>query len=73
MAEGSRLVLTFVNSSGNDVVMTFDYADPSISNSAVKNLMNTIITNGSIYDNVPVTAKSAKMVITSETEYNISD
>ncbi len=72
MAEGSKLVLTFSNASGNNTTISFNYADPSVSSAAVKALANGIVANGVIYDNVPTETKSAKMVITTETEYDLS-
>ena len=62
----ARLVLNFAGTSG-DVTMSYNYADTSVSASDIKNLMNTIITNGSIFVNPPVSSKSAKFVTTSET------
>ncbi|MBQ3653675.1 MAG: DUF2922 family protein [Synergistaceae bacterium] len=72
MAAGTKLVLTFVGSSGNTISSTFNYADPEATAANVKALMNGMIANGSIYANVPVTAKSAKTVTTTENAYDLS-
>ena len=40
MAEGSKLVLTFSNASGNNTTISFNYADPSVSSATVKALAN---------------------------------
>lgn len=71
MAAGTKLVLTFTTSAGRTTTHTYNYADPGATTSAVKTLCNTIITNGSIYENVPVAVKSAKTVTTSENEYDL--
>ncbi|MBQ6970747.1 MAG: DUF2922 domain-containing protein [Synergistaceae bacterium] len=73
MAAGTKLVLGFENSSGNAVSMSFNYAKPSATTAQVKALMSGIITNGSIFENVPVTAKSAKTVTTTENVYDLDE
>ena len=71
MAEGTRLVLGFKDSSDNDFTFMFNYAKPSASLTNVRSLMNTIIENGDIFKRVPVTAVSAKTVTTSENVYSV--
>ena len=68
---GSRLVLTFATSDGT-TTHSFSYANAEATAANVKALVNGIIANGSIYVKVPTTAKSAKMVTTTETDYNLS-
>lgn len=70
---GTKLVLTFLDASGNDVVFTFDYANSVADVEDVKALMSGIITNGSIFQNVPVTAKAAKTVTVTSYVYDLSD
>ena len=72
MALGTKFIATFLDANGDDVVFVFDYADRSADETDVKNFMAGVITNGSIFQNVPVTAKSAKMVTTTETAYDLS-
>ncbi|MBQ7170348.1 MAG: DUF2922 domain-containing protein [Synergistaceae bacterium] len=72
MAAGTKLVCTFETSDDKTTSMTFSYADPGATSTEVKALMNAIITNGVIFASVPVTAKSAKTVTTSENEYDLS-
>ena len=72
MAAGTKLVCTFETGDDKTTSMTFNYADPGATLSEVKALMNAIVTNGVIFANVPVTAKSAKNVTTSEHEYDLS-
>ena len=73
MAEGTKLQLTFETNEGKTTTMTFAYAKPSAEASSVRALMNTIVTNGEIFENVPVTPKSAKTITTSENVYDLSD
>lgn len=73
MAEGTKLQLTFETNESKTTTMTFAYAKPNAEASSVRALMQTIITNGEIFENVPVTPKSAKIITTSETVYDLSD
>ena len=68
----TKLVLEFADAEGKTINMEFNYADSSADTMDVKTLMNTIIANGDIFVNVPVTAKSAKRVTITESQYNIS-
>lgn len=72
MASGVKLVLGFKTSNDKNVIFSFNHAKPSATAAQVKNLMNGIITNGSIFTNVPVTAVSATKVVTEESEYDLS-
>ncbi len=72
MASGVKLVLRFKTSNDKNVIFSFNYAKSSATTAQVKNLMNGIITNGSIFTNVPVTAVSATQVVTEENEYDLS-
>ena len=72
MAAGTKLVLAFETSSGSTTSFTFSYAKPSATVAQVKALMNSMITNGATFQNVPVTSKSAKLVTTTEQEYDLS-
>lgn len=72
MADGTRLVLGFLNSEEKEIVFTFPYAKPSVTLANIKNLMNVIIANGDIFEDRPVTMASAKTITTSETAYDLS-
>lgn len=72
MAAGTKIVLSFYNASGATVNLSYNYGDSEALASDVKTAMNTIIANGSIFRNVPVSIKSAKAVITSESEWDLS-
>ena len=67
----SKLVIDFAGTTG-DVKFSYNYANPEMSATSVKALATALITNGSVFDNPPVTAKSAKIVTTTEEEYDIS-
>jgi len=68
----SRLVLEFTTSSG-DKSFSFNYADPQVTSADVKALAQAMITNGDIYETVPLTIKSAKIVTTTTTMYDLSE
>lgn len=73
MAEGTKLQLVFETNEGKNTTMTFNYAKPSAEASAVRTLMQAIITNGAIFENVPTVMKSAKTITTSENVYDLSN
>lgn len=68
----SKLVMTFAGSNGNDIIMSYGYIEEETPSSAVKALVNGIVANGSIFDRVPVSAKGAKIVSTTETVFDLS-
>lgn len=68
----SKLVMTFADANGDDIIFSYGYADKDSSNTSVRQLVNGFITNGSIFTRVPVSAKSAKFVTTTEKEINLS-
>lgn len=51
---------------------TFSNADSDATDSAVKNAAQVMIANGSIYKYPPLTAESAKIVITTEKIFDLS-
>ena len=72
MAIGTRLVMVFQDATNTDRTFSFGYIDPQASVANVKNVVQSIIDNGDIFANVPLTAKSAKLVTTTETDINIT-
>ena len=72
MADGTKLVLAFLDSEEREMVFTFPYAKPSATTANVKNLMQVIIANGDIFEDRPVSMLSAKTITTSETAYDLS-
>ncbi len=67
----AKLVLEFAGT-GSDVKFSYNYADNNITTANVKALMNGLIANGSIFENPPVSAKSAKIITTNTTVYDLS-
>lgn len=72
MAEGTRLELTFTDSNGKKILFAFNHAKQSPGLANIKALMAGIITNGSIFANVPVASAGAKEVTTTELVYNLN-
>lgn len=70
MAEGT-LKLVFETMGGRKT-WSFKRADTEATTAQVKNLMDTMITNGSIYKYPPMEKVSATMVITQNVEYDLS-
>ena len=68
-----KLVCTFTDAEGSDINISFKYASEEIEDADVKALITGIVTNGSIYEKTPVSAKSAKVVITSEDDIDIDN
>lgn len=73
MAVGTKLIITFLDASSTERNFTFNYAKSNATTQNIKALAQGLITNGSIFTNVPVTAKSAKLVVSTETDIDISD
>lgn len=71
MAAGVKMVLRFGTASG-EKNFTYNYGNSEASVSDVKTAMNTMIANGDIFKYPPLTIISAKSVITSEVEYDLS-
>ena len=68
-----KLVITFVDADNANRDFTFNYAKSNASTANIKALANGLITNGSIFEHVPVTAKTAKLVVTNETTIDVTD
>lgn len=71
MAITNKLSLTFATQTGSSSTLSFKYANPNVASAKVKALINGIISNGSLWANVPVSAKSAKIVIIDEEKFDI--
>ena len=68
----SKLVLKFTGM-GGEANFSYNYANPETTVATVKALMQGMITNGSIFAIPPVETISAKLVTTTEDEYDLSD
>lgn len=73
MSAGTKIVLSFGNASGNTVNYSYNYGNANAAVSDVKSAMNTMIANGAIFKNVPVSIKGAKAVVTTESEFDLSE
>ena len=71
MASGAKLQLKFGTLSGVKT-WSFSYADTEVTQSDVVTAMQAMIDNGSIYQYPPLTADSAKIVITTESDFDVS-
>jgi hypothetical protein len=73
MASGTKIVFSFGNANGNTINYSYNYGDDDATTAHVKAAMNSMITNGVIFKNVPATIKGAKAVITTESEFDLSE
>lgn len=71
MASGVKLILTMETADGNKN-FTYNYVSSNPSISAVKTLGTALITNGSIFVSAPTATKAAKLVTTTEQDYDLS-
>lgn len=71
MATTQQLVLRFGTMNG-EKSWTYNHVKDSPTVQEVNTLMDTMITNGSIYTNVPLSKVSAKLVIKEERDYELS-
>lgn len=69
---GSQLVLQFRDANSGNIRFTYKYANPEVTSSEVKSLVAAMITNGSIFEKVPVIAVSATLQTTTETAIDIA-
>ncbi len=72
MAAGTKLILRFGTASGEKNFI-YNYGNSSATSSSIKNAMNAMITNGSIFRYPPLTIISARAEVTSVTEFDLSD
>lgn len=68
----ARLQLTFKDSSDSQFQQSYKYIKTNLSSSYVSTLADAIVDNGSVFDHVPVSCVAAKLVVTSEVEYDLS-
>lgn len=73
MASGTKLVLEFYSATERTIQFTYSEARPNLGETAVNELMDTMITNGSIFTTPPARKKGAKLVTTTENVYDIDD
>lgn len=64
MASVTKLSLEFVDEDGAKMSRSYNYANPSVTGTQVKTLMNSMITNGSIFNTPPAIIKGAYLITT---------
>ena len=69
----NKLVLDFKATGKEDTIrMSYNYAQANATGQAVKALGAAIVTNGSIFKYPPTELVAAKIVTTTETDYDLS-
>lgn len=71
MASGIRLQIGYSGEGGN-TTLNYEYADSNVSQETVLALCSGLITNGSIFSNVPLSIRSAKLVMVQEKSFDTS-
>lgn len=72
MATNTKIQLNFAKENGNSMSLSFANARQDVSNANIKNLGQVILTNGAIYENVPVSLRSAQIITTETTNVDLS-
>lgn len=67
-----KLVLVFADANGKEFSLSWNYVSSELSQSNVSALITAILTNGSIFANVPVTCKSATAYDITPTSYSVN-
>lgn len=70
MATGTKLILRFGTTSG-EKNFTYNYGNASATVQDVRNAMQTMIDNNDIFQYPPQTMISAKVQVTTESEFNL--
>lgn len=73
MAAGTKIVLEFASAVGSNTRFSYNYANAEVNAASVKNAMNTMISNNAIFRSKPAAIKSAKIVLTTETEFDLDE
>ena len=67
----AKLVIKY-NTSDGTVTHTWSHADEEVTTANVRTLINTTIANSSLFLKPPVSVDSAKLVVTTESEFQLS-
>lgn len=70
MAAGTKLILRFGTTSG-EKNFTYNYGNASATVHDVRNAMQTMIDNNDIFQYPPLTMISAKVQVTTESDFNL--
>lgn len=71
MAAGTKLQLQF-ETMGGLKTWSFSRANPGVTKANVQALVQSMIANGTIFENQPIRIREAKTVTTSENVYDLS-
>lgn len=71
MATTTKLKYGFRNATGDTFSMSYSYIDPEASAADIKSAGQLIVTNGSIFENVPAVLRSAELITTTTTAVNL--
>ena len=74
MAEGTsyRLITKFKNAAGDTIEKAWKYANNEITAQNARSFMQAVITNGSIFSDVPTTIDSCQLETTTTTDINVN-
>lgn len=72
MAITTKLSITYNTNSGTTTTHSYKYANADVTSALVQALVTATLTNASLFYIQPVSAKSAKLVETEETEITLS-
>lgn len=67
----TKLVLDFADAEGSNVRFSYSYVDPDVTSANVRALVNTILTNATLFEKEPTIAKTATLVTTTETDISL--
>lgn len=67
----NNLIIVFEGQNGKDVTCKFTYADPDVEVASVKALANKVVAYNTLFENPPTRTKSAKIVTTTESYFNL--
>lgn len=68
-----KLVCQYTDAEGKTITHNWTPAGSGVTGTVVKNLMQSCITNGAIFKNVPAAIKSATLVQTTETAITLPE
>ena len=64
--------MVFQNSTGKDISLSYNYADPSVEGSSVKSVMEAIIDHGDVFADAPVSIVGAELITRVTTDVDLS-
>lgn len=73
MANAVKLVISYATLDGSTTTHTYNYAKPDLGTSFVKALVNQTINAKAIFAKEPAMAKTAKLVTTQESIFDIDE